>query len=224
MRKEAKGLKEPYPYNLLSAICGEDEVIPIEPEHDVPADFYGSMEYMIATLSPRERDILHLRYAHGMTLREIAAQYEVGQERVRQIEAKAIRKLQHPKRLQYIKTGVQGMIRRICDKTRDVAYNQGFQYAKASIAESLASETIEATPPEKSILEYSIEELNFSIRTYNCLKRYRYDTVADIMAADRNKLMKIRNLGSKSYDEMCDKLESLGLDVRKLRFGGDAEC
>lgn len=219
MRKEAKGLKEPYPYNLLSVIYGEAEVIPIEPEHDAPADFYGSMEYMIATLSPRERDILHLWYAHGMTLREIAAQYEVGQERVRQIEAKAIRKLRHPTRLQYIKTGVQGMIRNACARVQESAYQQGLQEGKASMIAELNGGNDESLSPENSALICTIAELDLSVRAYNCLIRAGYKTVADIMAAGRDKLMRTRNLGRKCYDEVCAKLESLGLDVKELRFG-----
>lgn len=219
MKKEVKGLKEPYPYNLLSAIYGEDEVIQIEPEHDMPADFYGSMEYMLATLSPRERDVLHLRYAHGMTLREIAVQYEVGQERVRQIEAKAIRKLRHPTRLQYIKTGVQGMIRNVRERVQESAYQQGLQEGKASMIAEMNGGNDESLSPENSALIYTIEELDLSVRAFNCLKRSGYKTVADIMTADHDKLIRARNLGMKSFYEVCDKLESLGLDVKELRLG-----
>lgn len=220
MSKDSKSLTEPYPYNLLYAIFeDEDEVIPIEPEHDVPADFCGSMEYMLATLSPRERDILHLRYAHGMTLAEIAQQQEVGRERIRQIEAKAIRKLRHPTRLQYIKTGVQGMIRNVRERVQESAYHQGLQEGKASMIAELNSGNDESPSPENSALIYTIEELDLSVRAYNCLKRAGYKTVADIMTADRDKLMKTRNLGQKCYDEVCGKLESLGLDVKELRFG-----
>lgn len=59
-----------------------------------------------------------------------------------------------------------------------------------------------------------LEELDFSVRTYHCLKRAGYDTLADLCATSREDLSKVRNLGQKSLLEITRKLKEYGLDVR----------
>lgn len=59
-----------------------------------------------------------------------------------------------------------------------------------------------------------IEDLNFSVRTYNCLKRANMNTVADMMARSREDMMKVRNLGKKSMEEVDEKLASIGLELK----------
>ena len=58
-----------------------------------------------------------------------------------------------------------------------------------------------------------IEELDLSVRSYNCLKRAGIMTVGDIAAAGRDGLMKLRNLGKLSYDEVIDKMTELGYQL-----------
>jgi len=64
------------------------------------------------------------------------------------------------------------------------------------------------------ILEMSIEELDLSVRSYNCLKRAGINTVEELIQRNENEMMKVRNLGKKSLEEVINKLHELGLDLR----------
>lgn len=68
--------------------------------------------------------------------------------------------------------------------------------------------------PKTRALETSIEDLDFSVRAYNCLKRAGVHTLQDLVNKSENDMMKIRNLGKKSLKEVLDKIKELGLDLR----------
>ena len=72
----------------------------------------------------------------------------------------------------------------------------------------------EETKKEK-VLEMTIEELDMSVRSFNCLKRAGIDTVEDLTNRTEEDMIKVRNLGKKSLEEVIQKLHSLGLDLRK---------
>ena len=65
---------------------------------------------------------------------------------------------------------------------------------------------------KEKVLEMSIEELELSVRSFNCLKRAGIATVEDLINKSEADMMKVRNLGKKSFDEVTAKLHSLGLD------------
>ena len=68
---------------------------------------------------------------------------------------------------------------------------------------------------KEKVLEMSIEELELSVRSFNCLKRANIATVEDLTNKSETDMMKVRNLGKKSFDEVTAKLHSLGLDFAK---------
>lgn len=70
----------------------------------------------------------------------------------------------------------------------------------------------EETKKEK-VLEMQIEDLDFSVRSYNCLKRAGINTVEDLIGKTEEDMMKVRNLGRKSLEEVINKLISLGLSL-----------
>ena len=72
----------------------------------------------------------------------------------------------------------------------------------------------EETKKEK-VLEMTIEELEMSVRSFNCLKRAGIDTVEDLTNRTEEDMIKVRNLGKKSLEEVIQKLHSLGLDFRR---------
>ena len=72
----------------------------------------------------------------------------------------------------------------------------------------------EETIKEK-VLEMTIEELDMSVRSFNCLKRAGIDTVEDLINRTEEDMIKVRNLGKKSLEEVIAKLHSLGLDLRR---------
>ncbi|MBQ1383996.1 MAG: DNA-directed RNA polymerase subunit alpha, partial [Firmicutes bacterium] len=63
-------------------------------------------------------------------------------------------------------------------------------------------------------LEMSIEELELSVRSFNCLKRASINTVEELTQKTEEDMMKVRNLGKKSLDEVKHKLEELGLGLK----------
>ena len=65
------------------------------------------------------------------------------------------------------------------------------------------------------LLELPIEEMDLSVRSYNCLKRAGINTVEDLIKKSRSDMLKVKNLGIKSIDEVIAKLESYGLSLRK---------
>ena len=67
---------------------------------------------------------------------------------------------------------------------------------------------------KEKILEMTIEELDLSVRSFNCLKRAGINTVEDLTNKTEDDMMKVRNLGKKSLDEVINKLHSFGLDLR----------
>ena len=72
----------------------------------------------------------------------------------------------------------------------------------------------EETKKEK-VLEMPIEDLELSVRSYNCLKRAGISTVEDLANKSEADMMKVRNLGKKSLDEVTNKLHSLGLNFAR---------
>lgn len=68
---------------------------------------------------------------------------------------------------------------------------------------------------KEKVLEMTIEELDLSVRSFNCLKRAGINTVEDLINKSEDDMMKVRNLGRKSLEEVIQKLETLGFDLRK---------
>ena len=73
---------------------------------------------------------------------------------------------------------------------------------------------IEKTEDSKSKeLETLIEDLDFSVRTFNCLKRANIKTLKDLVDKKQSDFTKIRNLGKKSLKEVLDKIKDMGLSL-----------
>lgn len=68
---------------------------------------------------------------------------------------------------------------------------------------------------KEKILEMTIEELDLSVRSYNCLKRAGINTVEELIQRNEEEMMKVRNLGRKSLEEVEQKLAALGLGLRR---------
>ncbi len=73
---------------------------------------------------------------------------------------------------------------------------------------------VEPAPDNKNtVLDMTIEELDLSVRSFNCLKRANINTVADLISKTEDEMMKVRNLGRKSLEEVIGKLEAMGLSL-----------
>ena len=178
----------PYPDNLLYDIFGGEWEFPR------PGDFDGSLEYVLHSLTERERRVLDFRYKDGLTYEEIGKRFCVTRERIRQIHAKSFRKLRHPGRLNYLKYGVSGVIARQTESAREAA---------------LAS-----LPKPDKPEDITLEELELSVRSYNCLKRAGMNTLHDVAEMTLDDLCHVRNLGKKSVDEICAVLTKYGITLK----------
>ena len=82
------------------------------------------------------------------------------------------------------------------------------------IADETGLMSSKAEDPNQKALETSIDDLDLSVRAYNCLKRAGILTLHDLVDKTENEMMKIRNLGKKSLKEVIDKVKSMGLNFR----------
>ncbi|MBR3514824.1 MAG: DNA-directed RNA polymerase subunit alpha [Lachnospiraceae bacterium] len=83
--------------------------------------------------------------------------------------------------------------------------------AKGQTARVLADQNVDQ---QKQTLTLNIDELELSVRSYNCLKRAGINTVEELTNKTPDEMMKVRNLGKKSLDEVLEKLKELGLHLR----------
>ncbi len=86
------------------------------------------------------------------------------------------------------------------------------------MSDKASDTTIMVDRPEvkkEKVLEMTIEELDLSVRSFNCLKRASIDTVEDLINRTEEDMIKVRNLGRKSLEEVILKLNSLGLNLKK---------
>ena len=83
-----------------------------------------------------------------------------------------------------------------------------------SIADIKGLMTEQDEDPKVKALETSIDDMEFSVRAYNCLKRSGINTMQDLVNRKESDMMKIRNLGKKSLKEVLDKVKEMGLSFR----------
>lgn len=142
---------------------------------------------VLEKLSEREQMIMWSRYAEKKTLREVALEFNVVAERIRQIEAKALRKLGHPRN-------------RSCVMAISVKQHQDEirEYEEEMKKNGALPKVIAETP---------LEELDLSIRPYNCLRRAGISTIEQLQQVPEEKLLRLRNLGRKSTEEIQSKLK-----------------
>lgn len=85
----------------------------------------------------------------------------------------------------------------------------------SEIAKTMSIMSHKEISKRDKLMETPIEDLEFSVRSYNCLKRAGMHTVADVVARTEHDMIKVRNLGKKSLEEVLTKVRDLGLEFRK---------
>lgn len=206
-------LENIWPWNLALAIYKAKSN---EAKADVlrsvaPRGLYAALE----TLSDREQTVLQMRYRDGMTLEEAGREQNVTRERIRQVEAKALRKLRHPARqsmIQWLTRDEYLELSRLGQAQIESCMEE-LRRLVGELKSMLLQEPAPATAPNESILSRPIDELNLSVRSYNCLNRAGVDTIGDVARMSRGQLMRVRNLGRKCMEEIIEKLKELGLEV-----------
>ena len=196
-----------YPYNLINAL--EFDVTSVI-EH-----FQERLEKVMEKhLITREEIVLDNTYVNHKTLEEIGTEYRVTRERVRQILIKALRKIKVHKK--YFEIGELAYPEIYEKEQRDkyieeIKSKWTYESAKKFVEEY---ETTNEDIMKKYLLDTPIEDLDFSCRTYNCLKRAYKNTLEDLIECKDVDLIKIRNLGRKSSKEIIDKVRSYGFKLK----------
>lgn len=189
----------------------------------MPPDVRITMEKAVCSLTEREEKVIRLFYEDNYTKEEIA--YEIGRsvERVRQIKAKAMRKLKHPSRNGYMVFGDEYY----CNRRKayeDVYENYVVEARKHEINKldciiMNKQKILNLDSVNSSKVPFrgddEITELNLSIRSFNCLWRAGIHTINDLQNITVEELMKVRNLGKKSFDEIISIIEKFGLHLAK---------
>lgn len=204
-----------YPFNLMYAVF-EDDVEEMIENADTISDFNGSVEYALHTLGERERTVLKYRFVDLMTYEEIGKLYNITRERIRQVEAKALRKLRHPNRRKYLKYGVSGIIKNIrTDYLNRFADLESNLIELCKLNKKTADEVIRDNELRKKYAPTKIENMDLSVRSYNCLKRAGIDTLQQLAKLSYEDLTHVRNLGRKSTEEIIEKLREYGYEIQR---------
>lgn len=207
---DSRNLKyeSPWPYNLIDKINGKTIEYKLDPDHE------RGLNKAISCLNEKEQKVIYLYFENGLTLKKVGEQLGVSCERIRQILARAVRRLAHPSLYQYIKYGEYGSnvafdlkIAEANLKTLEKAIDE-----KQTELDELTDEVSEI----KSTLspacsnrdcEWYINNLDLSVRSYNCLRRANCDTVEDIVQLFKTgKARHMRNFGIKSCEEVLKML------------------
>ena len=214
-----------YPYSLIDAInkgLEETNTGPIE----VPlSDFQKEeLEKIIDNeLTKREADCIRLYFKDELTLDQTGKKFGVTMERIRQILARALRKLRHPARVKLIKYGYEDAIKLKEDykKAMEVRAKLIADISEANRKNETLRETGELDPEEAVEVkskEINLMEMDLSVRSFNCLARALrskggckdifVDDVKDLVMS--GKICEVRNLGRRSTEEIIGKLTDLG--------------
>ena len=210
--------KNEWPFNVYKAITRDDEVT----EESLPADYRGALEYvLISTITDREEQVLRYRYQMALTYRAIGEKFGLQSERIRQIHDKAIRKLRHPARFALLRYGVVAQMERYRESCRELFYNQGykegFRNGGMGAQAPLLSNPYQQQEDDSTIPieEASVDILDLSVRLYNCLRRANINTVGQLLDLSKESLLRIRNLGQHSLQELVIKMEKYNLVLRE---------
>lgn len=203
-----------YPFNLMEAIMWSDDNACFEFDED-------GLEKALTHLTDREQQFVRMRFREEMTLDEISDEVQVGRERVRQVIAKACRKLRHPANMRLIQYGNLGtekrdeLIRKEAElRARESAVEEKMAKIKEKEEELGIAEEPEEETVDTGVMGLPLEELEPTMRAYNCLKRTGARTIADVAKlAEDGTLIKIRNMGRRSLIDTLNCLKKkAGLD------------
>jgi DNA-binding CsgD family transcriptional regulator len=204
------GLVDIYPVNLVYSVLNRDSDATI-------AVYLPGVHAALSTLNEREADILRKRFSYKMTLQEVATAYNLTRERIRQIEAKAIRKLRHPSRSDMFKAVPITKIK--AERTEYHKLQGEYERLKKAFEEATREtanpEIISSMAKVATIMDTPIHDLDFSVRTYNCLRRAGKNTLRDIAAMSYSDLQHVRSMGRKSCDEVVRVAGEYGIEIQE---------
>lgn len=208
MEKETKTM-DVYPYNLLLAIQGQsDRELP----NELSADHMAGIHYVLSLLDDRERGVLLQRYEDGKLRSEIAEDYDISPERVRQIETKSCRKLQRYPHWNYIQYGVAGYLRKVSATEYNRGYSVGYGLGYTDGVKDGQNGVCQAYGPDE-VMNKPIEALNLPTRAHSCLVSMGCKRIADVARVPGAKIAATPHLGKISANDIAKALKYIGVGI-----------
>ena len=181
-----------WPFKLINSVFDNDKAWQ---EAYLP----GIIE-VVNELKDYEKTIIILRFT-GLNGREIADIINRSKSRVYQVEHKVLRILRNPMRRKRMIAVSTAEFNQVKDNEINLM-NELKRWKKVDIDMEM-----------NKLLSIPIEELDLSIRSFNCLKRGGINTVGDIINKSQEDIVKLRNLGRRSFEEVRSKLAEFGIDL-----------
>jgi len=209
-----KWLIDIYPFNLAFRIFDD--------EYKARDISVNGLFRTLASLGEREQEVLRMRFDERLTLEQCGKRLDITRERIRQVEAKAIRKLRHPSRVrEFSSVPMTALAEKQADYDRlAIEYDRLAKAFELVAGKEASRDTVETMAKAVDAYNIPVDALGLSVRTYNALRRVGKDTLGDIAEMTESQLYKVRNLGAKSRKEVVDVLASYGLTLKYAR--GDA--
>lgn len=213
-----------YPYNLAGEIATQNRT---DKRSDAAREIAASAAQKtyapalikaVEELGGREGRIIKLRYYNGMTLEQVADTEGITRERVRQLEARALRRLRHPRVFetwQLTDPDKLEQIRQERDQLRLANISLRDQLMEKTPDEQERRQIMQTVRQQTGEKNIRVEEMRFTFRTYNCLRRAGIGTLAEIAARTPDEIMQIRGLGRRSFDEIRAKLDEYGATLKE---------
>ena len=218
-----------WPQNLMEDL----EIEPAEPLELLGQAGNIEVAMLMSNMPDNEKECIRMRYMQGMTYQEMAKKFGKSHERVRQVTHRALRRLRHPRLAGVIRHGVMWYIDQRVQERAEMLVAEtkakleaDYQKKVEEIASSYeAAMKARDESREAKVAAMSIEELDLSVRAYNCVKRALWnqvgascDTVGDLITKfpTYDDACKIRNMGAKSLKEVSEKLRELGIEWPKM--------
>ncbi|SES21744.1 RNA polymerase, alpha chain C terminal domain [Butyrivibrio fibrisolvens] len=205
MKKEYPDGDDSYPKNLLMALG----ILPLEKDLD---KLSNGLEYALKTLDEKDRTLILAKYKEELSSRQVAEKYGLHYENSHLYYA--LHRLGSPLRIKYICSGEEAVInyeKKQAEFTQEIAEIDkkiGILREKGP-AEIISSEEIK----EVGIYDMAIDDLNLSVRSRNALFRGGYRTLGDFKEKTVTDLMKLRNLGTQSVEEIVTTLAKYGIQI-----------
>lgn len=222
------------PYHSLMVAL---EIAVEDGEDGVPVQYTGdigtvALAMAMSNLTAREEKVLWLRFFDGMDYEAAGKVFGVTRERIRQVEHKALRKMKWRKNVrQLMSIGITAYWQQEVERTAQgiagaykAALDKEYDERVADWEANRETELTEARPDTEAEsdrirrLKMPIEEMDLSVRSYNCLKRGCMNTVEDITLRTYEQLMHVRNLGRKSLEEITQRLTELGFRLAETEY------
>lgn len=220
--KDTVDIADFYPWNLACDIFGEEKKTPEEKLEAIgnisPYALWKALDD--EWFSDKERKVLTLRYRDGLTLEKTGEVFGVQRERIRQIQARALRKLRHPRLSRHYRLDTMERWHEAEEELSKMRLENIRLRNKLDALTELANRNI--TPEELDEIEKErerkqsarIDEMELSVRSWNCLCRANIRYVKDLEGMTIEKLAKIRNLGRKSMNEVIAKAADWGIEIK----------